>query len=513
MESLGPSRDSPLNFRSLSFLPLLLLALAAVLSSQPASAPALTLLSKDGRRTLPLTIAGDQELVGLDDLASTFQLQVQDSLGAITVSYKGRTIVLTPDQSLASVSGRLISLPAAPTRVGRRWLVPVEFISRALAPIYDTRLDLRKPSQLLVVGDLRVPRITARYEVLGASARLTIDALPRADSTVSQDNQRILIKFDADALDLAGPLPAPGPQALVVSVHQVDATTLAADLGPRFGGFKATSQPTDTSARQVIDLLAPADTTQTPAGPPPPPPPSPPEVPPALGGAVISMRTIVIDPGHGGDDDGARSASGTKEKDIALAVARRSKASIEGRLGIRVLLTRDDDKAVAIDDRTAIANNNKADLFVSLHVNASLRRSTSGATIYAARFDADASGRAAGGNGERLPTFGGGLRDIELVPWDLAQTRHLDQSTAFATMLQEQLAQKIPLTAHPVDSAPLRLLESANMPAVLVELGFVTNADQEKQLTSDAFQTTFVQALYDAVVRFRDSLAASGGTR
>ena len=130
------------------------LALAAVLSSQTAPAPALTLLAKEGRRTLPLTIVADQEMVGLDDLAATFQLTVrEESLGAITVSYKGKTIVLTPDQALASVSGRLVSLPSPPARNGRRWLVPVELISRALALIYDTRLELRKPSRLLIIGD------------------------------------------------------------------------------------------------------------------------------------------------------------------------------------------------------------------------------------------------------------------------------------------------------------------------------------------------------------------------
>jgi len=513
--SISAIQWSLLSLRAFLACPLLLGALAAVLSSQPAATPTLTLLSKDGRRALPLTISSDQEFVALDDLASTFQLQVQESLGAVTVSYKGRTIVLTPDQSLASVAGRLISLPAALTRSGRRWLVPVEFISRALAPIYDTRLDLRKPSRLLVVGDLRVPRVTVRYEALGNAARLTIDATPRADSTVSQDNQRILVKFDADALDIAGALPSPGPQALVQTVHLVDQTTIAADVGPRFAGFKATAQPVDTTARQIIDLLAPTETTQTPGAgttPPAAQPPAPPELPPAFGASAASIRTIAIDPGHGGDDDGARSASGTKEKDIVLAVARRAKGVLEGRLGIRVLLTREDDKAVAIDDRTALANNNKADLFVSLHVNASLRRSTSGATIYYAHFDPDAAGRAPATGAERVPTFGGGLRDIELVPWDLAQTRHTDRSTTFATMLQEQLAQKSPLTAQPVNSAALRVLESANMPAVLVELGYVTNPDQEKLLTSDAFQATVVQSLYDAVIRFRDSLTA-GGTR
>ena len=98
----------------------------------------------------------------------------------VTVSYKNQTVVLTPDQSLASMSGRLVSLPAPLTRQGRRWLVPVEFISRALALIYDARLDLRTGSRLLVVGDVRVPRITAQFDDTGGSLRLTFDITPKA---------------------------------------------------------------------------------------------------------------------------------------------------------------------------------------------------------------------------------------------------------------------------------------------------------------------------------------------
>jgi len=110
--------------------------------------PSLTVLSKEGRRALPLTVGGDQELVSLDDLASAFQLTVrEESFGTFTVGYKGKTILLTPDQPLVSIAGRLVSLPAPPTWVGRRWLVPVEFTNRALALVYDARLDLRKPSR------------------------------------------------------------------------------------------------------------------------------------------------------------------------------------------------------------------------------------------------------------------------------------------------------------------------------------------------------------------------------
>jgi len=501
---------------------LLLVTLAAVLSSQPVPTPALTLFSREGRRSLPLTLADGQELVALDDLAAAFQLTVrEDALGALTVSYKGKTIILTPDQALASIAGRLVSLPAPPTRgPGRRWLVPVEFTSRALALIYDARLDLRKPSRLLLVGDVRVPRIAARYEALGGAGRLTIDATPRANSTVTQDGDRLSIKFDADALDAPSLLlPPPGPQALVQGVRVADATTIVVDLAPRLGGFRSAAQPADATSRLVIDLIAPADTATTTApGPPPTPPPAvqPPLPPPdpslTFGQPTSSLRTIAIDPGHGGEDEGAKNADGVKEKDLTLAVARRVKGAIEARLGLRVLLTRDDDRNVPLDDRASMANNNKADLFVSLHVNSSMRPTTSGGAVFLAAFDKDAAQIAESGGVERLPTFGGGLRDIELVPWDLAQTRHLDRSEAFASLVEQLLHDRIPLAARPIERAPLLVLESSNMPAVLIELGFLSNPDQAKLLTSDGFQNNIVGVLVEAIVRFRDQ-AGAGGTR
>jgi N-acetylmuramoyl-L-alanine amidase len=399
----------------------------------------------------------------------------------------------------------------------------VEFISRALALIYDTRLDLRKPSHLLVIGDLRVPRLTVRYDPLGAAGRLTIDATPRALANVTQETDHLTIKFEADAIDVPNPLlPEPAGQDLLRAVRVLDATTLAVDLGARFAGFKASSQPVDTTSRLVIDLLA----AQTEAAPPPatsppgtPPgtspaatPPPPPELPPLFGQAASSVHTIAIDPGHGGDDSGVRAVEGASEKDITLAIARRAKGVIEARLGLRVLLTRDDDRSVAINDRTAIANNNKADLFISLHANGSVRRSTSGATIFYAAFDKDAAQHATTGGADRVPTFGGGARDIELVLWDLAQTRHLDRSAAFAELVERQLRDHVPLAAPAIDRAALRVLESANMPAVLIEVGYLTNPQQATLLTTDAFQTALVQSLYDAIVKFRDTPAA-GGTR
>ena len=494
---------------------LLLLVLALQGQTLPA-APPLTVLSKDGRRPLAVSLVGGQDFVALDDLATLFQLAVhEETFGAITVSYKGKTIVLTTDQPLASIAGRLVSLPAAPVRSGRRALVPVEFISRALAGVYDARLDLRKSSRLLVVGDVRVPRITLRYEPLTAAARVTIDATPRTASTVSQENDKLLIKFDADAIDAAlPPIPA---QGLIQTVRVADAVSLAIDLGPRFAAFRAASAPLDGASRLTIDLIATQTESPAPASPGPPPAASPPAPLPDLTSAMqagSAVRTIVIDPGHGGDDNGVVGPGGTKEKDLTLALARRLKAAIEGRIGIRVLLTRDDDRAVPLENRSAAANNNKADLFMSLHASASLRKGTTGASVFFAAFDQAAADQARASLGtERLPTFTGGWRDLELLPWDVAQIRHVERSEQLAHLLEQQFHDRVPLAPHPVERAPLPVLESANMPAVIVEVGYLTSPDQEKQLVATGFQTAFAQAALDAIVKFRDTLDAERGPR
>jgi N-acetylmuramoyl-L-alanine amidase len=468
-------------------------------------ATSLLVLSRDGRRALPLTVSGSQEMVGLDDLAAMFQLTVRDDRDALTVSYKGRTVVLTPDQSMASVSGRLITLPAPPLRVGNRWIVPVDFISRALLPIYDQRLELRRPSRLLIVGDLRVPRVTIRQEQIGAGARVTIESTPRATATVTQDgNQRLSVKFDADVIDVA--LPAGQSPGLIQGYRALDNTTIAIELGPRYGSFRATTQVADANARTVIDLLsnqsdtAPAPTTTQ----------AEPTELPAIVPAAPSFRTLAIDAGHGGDDLGAKGIAGTTEKDVTLAVARRLKGAVEARLGLRVLMTRDDDRAVPVSDRTAMANNSKADMLISLHVNAAFRDAVAGATVYVAAFDPAeiSSNRVAT---ERLPALGGGLRDIELVPWNLAQIRYKDQSETFASLLVEGLKDHVPLAPKPIDHAPFRVLESANMPAVMLEIGYLTNPAQEKQIASGEFQAAIVQGLVEAIVRFRDVVAPSEG--
>ena len=173
----------------------------------PRPATPLTLLTREGRRPIPTIVLSGQELVALDDVAALFQVAVrEDTLaGGLTITYRGRTIVVSSDQPMASVSGRVVALPSPAVRSGNRWFVPLDFLPRALGPIYDSRIELRRPSRLLIVGDLRVPRITARIDMPGPPTHATVEIAPAAPVVVTTEPGRVVVRIEADALDLSLP--------------------------------------------------------------------------------------------------------------------------------------------------------------------------------------------------------------------------------------------------------------------------------------------------------------------
>ncbi|MBI4476887.1 MAG: N-acetylmuramoyl-L-alanine amidase [Acidobacteria bacterium] len=474
------------------------------MAQQPA-ARQLIVIAREGRRTLNIATRDQRELLYLDELAEAFQLAVREDTLArgLTVTYKNRTIILTPDQALASVSGRLVSLSGAPIRDGRRWLMPFDFVSRALSLIYDIKLDLRPASRLIVVGDLRVPAIGIRGEQAGPMARVSLEISPRVSQSITQVPGQILVHFEADLLDVATPtFVVPG---LVTGIRTTDQTTLAIDLGPRFRQYRTSMGGDAATLKTTIEILS--DETTEPAGPATPAPEAAPE---PLATPSTALRTVVIDPGHGGSEDGARGQAGSLEKEITLNVARRLKAALESQLGVRVLLTRDADQMMPLDQRAAIANNNKADVFISLHANSSQQRSVRGAEVFYLSVEGygDEARRTAESAGHVLPTFGGGTRDIQVILWEMAQSRYIEESAALATMIEEELRTRVDVSQRPVQQAPFRVLVGANMPAVLVEMGFVSNPDEEQRLTSAAHQNLIVQALVNGIVRFRTYLEA-----
>jgi N-acetylmuramoyl-L-alanine amidase len=326
---------------ALSVIAVVLVLVCGPSAQGTAPASPLTLVTREGRRPVASTILNGQEFIGLDDLGALFMLTVrEDALaGGVTVTYKGRTVVASTDQPMASINGRVVTLPAPIARAGRRLLVPLDFIPRAIAPIYDLPIELRRASRLLIVGNVRVPRVAIRLEAAGPPTRLTIDVVPPLVVSTASDAGRVLVRVDADGLDIAT---TPAGAGLIDQIRAGDpTTTVAIALNARAGMPRISTVTTNESTRVLVEVpLAAQQDTAAPPPAAPTPVPAPAEAPaPPLGTRTARLQTMVVDAGHGGEDNGARGPKGTLEKQITLEAARKLKTLVESRLGVRVVMT------------------------------------------------------------------------------------------------------------------------------------------------------------------------------
>lgn len=223
-------------------------------------------------------------------------------------------------------------------------------------------------------------------------------------------------------------------------------------------------------------------------------------------------RVIVIDPGHGGREKGAAGPSGLLEKDVTLDLAQRLKSELQSSSDWTVVLTRDEDRIVGLDERTAIANHNEADLFLSIHLNASPRTSARGAETYFLSAEAtDNEARKLAAMESRLSgvTVQDGApkaEGLELVLWDLAQNRFLAESSDLGEKVQKRLNDLTGTRNRGVRQAPFRVLMGATMPAILVEVGFISNREEESKFKTSDYKESVVAAIASAVRDYLEQL-------
>jgi N-acetylmuramoyl-L-alanine amidase len=219
------------------------------------------------------------------------------------------------------------------------------------------------------------------------------------------------------------------------------------------------------------------------------------------------IKTIVLDPGHGGDEVGAKGPTSLLEKDVVLDICRILKNILTQKLNVKVYLTRNNDVYIPLEHRIEKANNYKADLFISIHTNASKRRAAKGAESYFLSYEALdketkelAEFENQGMTAESItPNYD---KKLELVLWHMAQAEYLAESSKLAELIQQELNDFLSVEERGIKQAPFLVLMGAQMPAVLVEVAFITNPYEEKMLKSYAFKEKIAQALYQGIANY-----------
>jgi len=225
----------------------------------------------------------------------------------------------------------------------------------------------------------------------------------------------------------------------------------------------------------------------------------------------FAIRTIVIDPGHGGKDPGAIGVNGLEEKEVVLDVSLRLRDLIEKKLKKKVIMTREDDVFIPLDERTLMANAKKADLFISVHANSSPKRSTQGVEVYFLGRATD--DRAIEVAARENATSEKAARDFqEVILNDLERDFNINESLEFAHFTEsafvDQLISKYPTTSLGVKRAPFYVLANTNMPAILAEISFLTHPAEAKRLRSSQYRQKIAEALFKGIERYLDSAQA-----
>src|SRR5215471_16492920 len=413
----------------------------------------------------------------------------------------GHTVTLTRNWSQVLLDGRLLILDA-PVRVGRTgWLVPQSFGTRVVPQLVASTAT---PSALpvaaagaalpartsapartgIVLNDLRLRSYPTFTRVV---LETTVPLEHRIETAGPREARVVLLSFPA----------APRTEELhdglvdTVQLERSGAHTVLRVL------FEGTAGPIRTNAlvdpfRLVIDLLRPEERGREP------------------GAGATPIRTIVLDAGHGGHDPGAQGPTGLQEKDLVLDVTRRVAKLVQERLDVKVRLSRDGDYFVPLRDRTSFANKERADLFVSIHANAHREVASAGVETYFLSSEATDSGArqvAALENSvvqlEKTPARSSRFDAVKAILWDLAQSEFQLESSRLAEVVQDSMTQSLRIPNRGVKQAGFYVLGGAAMPAVLIEIGFVTNPKEERKLKDTKYRDEIARAIFAGLAEYK----------
>jgi len=465
----------------------LLPCLALLLVFAGAALAGLPTITEDGRDYVELARVADLLKTRLETTHDNTQVQLRPG---------GHVVTLTRNWSRILIDGNAVTLDA-PVRVRRGvWIVPETFVAQVV-PRVQPAAAASPPTTGPVVARAAVANAVTldelRFRSYPSFTRIVLETsgplTARVETSLGKETRVRLIGLNASArtervadgfIDEAR-LERAGADAILRVVFEAT------------GGEVKTASLADPP-RLVLDFLRPAEPTpfrdrrET----------------------AAPLRTIVLDAGHGGHDSGAVGPAGLQEKDLVLDVTRRVARLIEDKLNVKVLLSRDSDHFVTLQDRTTFANKERADLFVSIHANAHRETASAGVETYFLSSEAtDSAARqvAALENSvvrlEKAPARSGRLDAVKAILWDLAQSEFQLESSRLAEVVQDSMTQSLRIPNRGVKQAGFYVLGGAAMPAILIEIGFVTNPQEEKRLKESKYRDEIARAIYAGLAEYK----------
>lgn len=389
---------------------------------------------------------------------------------------------------MARVTGLRHWSTASYTRVVVDLTEPVATDAHLLKP--DPAID--KPARLFV--DLTRARLTPE-----AKRKIDISNLHlRSARLGQQDSETVRVVLDIKTIKSYKAFVLQSPPRLVIDV-----------IGPR-KGEKATAPPPPPPPPRIAKVKPkPRKPTKLPRGL------AGPEAGPSLATQLgLGVRTVVIDPGHGGKDPGAQTCkAGLIEKNITLRTAKKLARLIKNKLGLKVILTRSRDKFVPLEERTAIANTKHADVFISIHVNAAADRRLSGVETYFLNLATDARSIELAARENATSTKS--ISDLQNILNDLMLNTKINESNRLAFQTQRRLISSLKsgytrVRSLGVKQAPFYVLLGAQMPAILIEIGFGSNPQDCRRLGSEKYLNKVAEGITKGLAAYIRQIKSAG---
>ncbi len=447
------------------------------------------------RGELPVILAEDgAAYVPLDRLARLLKIKPTWTTTSVTASFSvhAKTVRLTRNRAQVLVQGKPVPLSAPPRVLSGGWVVPEEFLTRVLPKLYASVRVVEaqaKPPVRPVRASVALEDV--RFRSYPSFTRVVLEAGGSFGFQLEDASGEVRARLRG--LSLPGPQVEEVGDGLVREVRVEPAgreVLLRVILEAARGEIKSTTL--QDPYRLVLDIHRARDAART-----------------TPGGPAEPLRRIVLDAGHGGHDPGAVGPGGLQEKDVVLDVTKRVVRLVEEGLGIKVALTRTGDYFVPLRDRTQFANKERAQLFVSIHANAHRDSDNQGVETYflsSEATDNEARQVAALENGviELEPGNSRAKTDIlKTILWDLAQSEFQEESSQLAETVQDSVTRSLRIASRGVKQAGFYVLGGAAMPAVLVEIGFVTNKKEERRLMDSQYRERVARAIYAGLAEYK----------